>query len=91
MTIYDVPNIEHCTVIEFGNYNYKVTVDEGWYIHFLDSEPGLDENENPTVIYKTVAIIRKDFDFTRVEIVAEADLPDNAEICGDTNNDHVVA
>lgn len=90
MDIYDIPNIEHCDVAPFGSLNYRVVAHPGWYIYQADNIPGVDENGNPTKIYRTVTILRRDYDFSLVEITAEADLPDNAEICGGENNDHEV-
>lgn len=89
MTVYDIPNIEHCDVIPVGTIAYRVIAHPGWYIYQQDNEPGIDENGNPTKIYRGAAILRADYDFSLVEITAEADLPDNAEICGDIgDNNH---
>ena len=88
MTVYDIPNIEHCDVAPFGSLGIRIICHEGWYVHLPTNEPGIDEEGNPTKVYKTVAILRTDYDFSLVEITAEADLPENAEICGNTNNNH---
>ena len=90
MTVYDIPNIEHCDVSMVGTVLYRVVAHDGWYIHQTDNPPGFDENGNPTKVYKTIAILRTDYDFSMVEICAEADLPENAEICSDNGNDHEV-
>lgn len=91
MTIHDIPNIEHCTIEVIGTIAYRIRTTEGWYIHLANDPVGEDENGNPTKLYRTVAILRTDYDFSTVEICAEADLPNNAEICGDTgNNEHEV-
>ena len=90
MTLYDIPNIEHCDVSMIGTVLYRIVCHEGWYINLADELPSHDEEGNPTKIYKGAAILRTDYDFSLVEITAEADLPENAEICGDTNNDHEV-
>ena len=90
MTVYDIPNIEHCDVTMVGTVLYRIVPHSGWYIHLATYDPGEDENGNPTKIYKGIAILRTDYDFSLVEITAEADLPDNAEICGDTTPDHEV-
>lgn len=82
MDIYDIPNIEHCDVAAFGSLNYRVIAHEGWYIHQRDLAPGVDMDGNPTKIYRTATILSKTYDFSLVEITAEADLPSNAEICG---------
>lgn len=84
MTVYDIPNIEHCDVATFGSNAYRIIAHPGWYIYRADEIPGGTE-ENPTKVYKTVAILPINFDFSMVEITAEADLPENAEICGGDN------
>lgn len=89
MTVHDIPNIEHCDVSTVGTIGFRIVAHEGWYIHLADELPGGTE-ENPTKIYKTIAILWNDYDFSLVEITAAADLPENAEICGDTDNDHEV-
>ena len=90
MTVYDIPNIEHCDVTTFGP-GYRIVAHPGWYIYQADNIPGEDENGNPTKIYRGAALLPATYDFSMVEITAEADLPDNAEICGDVgNNDHEV-
>ena len=72
MSVYD---LSHVTIEAIGDpaVGYRITSDEGWYIH-------LPEHEGP--IYKKVVALRSDYDFSTVEIVAEADLPADAEICG---------
>lgn len=87
MTVYDIPNIEHCDVIPVGTIAYRINCHEGWYVYLPTHPAHEDENGNPTKVYKTATIIRTDFDFSTVEITAEADLPSNAEICGDTGNE----
>ncbi len=89
MTVYDIPNIEHCDVSMVGNVLYRIVAHPGWYIYQADNPTGGDE-ENPTKIYRGAAILSVNYDFSLVEITAEADLPDNAEICGDTTPDHEV-
>lgn len=91
MTVYEIPNIEHCDVSTIGTIGFRIIAHSGWYIHQRDHSEGMDENGNPTKIYKTVALLRTDYDFSLVEITAEADLPDNAEICGSGNNEHETA
>lgn len=83
MTVYDIPNIEHCDVTMLGTIGYRIFAHEGWYIYQADNIPGGTE-ENPTKIYRTAVILFTNYDFSLVEITAAADLPDNAEICGDT-------
>lgn len=90
MTVYDIPNIEHCDVTTVATSYYRIICHEGWYVYLPTNPPGEDENGNPTKVYKTVAIIRTNYDFSTVEICAEADLPGNAEICGGDNNHEIM-
>ena len=91
MTIYDIPNIEHCDVTPIGTVGWRVSAHDGWYIHKSTDLPSMDEEGNTTIIYRTYVAIRNTEDLSGIEIVAEADLPANAEICGDTgNNEHEV-
>lgn len=89
MTIYDIPNIEHCDVTAVGTSGWRVAAHDGWYIHKPTDPAGEDADGNPTILYRTYAIIRNTENLAGIEIVAEADLPPNAEICGD-GNDHEV-
>lgn len=83
MTIYDIPNIEHCDISMVGDYHYRIFTHNGWYIYLTNEPPGIDPQTGyPTKIYKTVAILRTEDNFSIVEITAETCLPDNAEICG---------
>ena len=82
MDIYDIPNIEHCDVSNIGTMGWRVVAHEGWYIHKSTDLNGEDENGNPTKIYRGIALIRNTEDLSGIEITAEADLPSNAEICG---------
>lgn len=88
MTINEIPNIEHCTVVPVGNpaIAYRVTADEGWYIHLHN---GVEDTVN---IWKGAVILILPYDFSIVEIRAEAVLPEDAEICGGGDNepDHEV-
>ena len=89
MTIYDIPNIEHCDVTPIGTIGWRVVAHESWYIYQADNIPGTDDEGNPTKVYRGAALLRTDYDFSLVEITAEADLPNNAEIYG-VGNDHEV-
>lgn len=81
MTVYEIPNIEHCTVTPMVNNTvFRIVSNEGWYIHLND---GVEDTVN---VWKTAVILRSDYDFSQVEIRAEADLPEGAEICGNVNN-----
>lgn len=53
--------------------SYRVTTEDGYYIHTAR----MGELE-----YKTVTFIYATDDFSAIEIVAEADLPEDAVICG---------
>lgn len=91
MTVYEIPNIEHCTIEPIGTMGYRIFANEGWYIHLGTSEPVVDANGNVFKPYMTVAILRNTYDFSLVEIIAEADLPDNAVINGGSNDqDHEI-
>lgn len=80
VTVYDIPNIEHCDVIPVGTIAHRVNTHEGWYIHFTDGD------EYSMNQYKTAVVLRTDMDLSNVEIIAEADLPPDAEICGTVPN-----
>lgn len=79
MTVYEIPNIEHCNVRGVGDpvVGYTITANEGWYIH-LNNGP-----EDTTKVWKGAVVLLTTYDFSLVEIRAEADLPDDAEICAD--------
>lgn len=87
MTVYEIPNIEHCDVRPLGNpvVSYRITAHEGWYIHLNN---GIEDTAN---VWKGAVALLATTDFSIVEIRAEADLPEGAEICGnDEDNDHEV-
>lgn len=86
MTVFDIPGIEHADVTPVGSMGWRIIMHEGWYVHLATSAPGEDEFGNPTKIYKGAAILRNDYDFSMVEICAEADLPGNAQIYADPTN-----
>ena len=76
MTIFEVPNIEHCTVTSVSNGTlYTIVAHEGWYMHLNDGD------EEAATIWKGAMILRADYDYSQLEIRAEADLPEGAEIC----------
>lgn len=82
MTVYEIPNIGNCTVTERLNGTmYMIVANEGWYIH-LDN--GVEGGEN---IWKGAVIIDADYDFTKVTIIPEAELPEDAYIMGDTTEE----
>lgn len=93
MTVYEVPNIEHCDVTMVGTIAYRIFAHEGWYIHRRDLQSGFDEEGNPVDVkmYQAVVVLRSDYDFSNLEITAEEDLPGNAMINdADTNNPEVM-
>ena len=77
MTVYEIPNIEHCDVTEVaGGRMFGIVAHEGWYIHLNDGD------ESTANVYKGAVILRADRDFSTVEIVPESELPEDAEILG---------
>ena len=77
MTVYEIPNINHCTVEEVANGRmYRIIANEGWYINV-----NVEGNEN---LYKGAVALLSTFDFSLVTIVPESELPEDAEICGGT-------
>jgi hypothetical protein len=83
MTVYEIPNINHCTVEEMASGRmYRITANEGWYIHV-----NFEGNEN---IYKGAVILSATYDFTTVEIISENELPEGAEIYGATTTPETV-
>ena len=77
MTVYEIPNIEHCTVTPVANGNmYLITTHEGWWIHLHN---GVEDTVN---VWKGAVALQASTDFSIVEIRAEADLPEGAELCG---------
>lgn len=79
MTVYDIPNIEHCTVTPIANM-FKIVSHEGWYIHLND---GIEDTEN---IWKGAVVLLNTYDWSIVEIIPFAELPSDAVICGTTPN-----
>ena len=85
MTVYEIPNIEHCDVVPIGTLGYRITAHEGWYIHLNN---GVEDTVN---VWKGAVALLANDDFSMVEIRAEADLPEGAEICGgDDEPEHEV-
>lgn len=71
-TVYDIPNV---TVDPLGNpvIMYRITANAGYYIH-------LPEHEE--MQYTTIVGLLASYDFSTVQVVAEADLPEGADITG---------
>jgi hypothetical protein len=72
MNVYDLQNV---IITPVGNpiTGYKINSVVGWYIHLP---------EHDDFVYKTTVILRTDYDFSTVQVVAETDLPIDAEILG---------
>lgn len=70
MTVFEIPNV---TVEVFANM-YRLTANDGYVIHLPQHEE---------FVYKKVVILQHTFDFNTVQIVAESDLPEGAEILAD--------
>lgn len=82
MTVNEIPNIEYCTVEPMVNGTMlRIIANEGWYIHLDD---GYEDTAN---VWKGAVIIRANYDFTKVIIVPEAELPEDAVIMGDTTEE----
>lgn len=73
MTVYEIPNIEHCDVTPVGTLGFRIISHEGWYIHLNDGD---EETAN---IWKGAVVLLANTDWTIVEIRAEADLPEGAD------------
>ena len=75
MTIFEVPNIDHCTVTPLSNSAmYYIVSHEGWYMHLNDGD---EETAN---IWKGAMILRADYDYSQLEIRSKADLPSDEEV-----------
>ena len=82
MTVYEIPNIEHCTITERLNGRvYQIVTNDGWYIHLRN---GVEDTQH---VWTTIVILNADEDFSIVEIRPEADLSHDAEICGGGSNE----
>ena len=75
MTVYEISNIEHCTVTPVGNIGYRIIANEGWSIHLNDGD------EETLNLWKGAVVLLADYDFSQVEIREVAELPEEAEIC----------
>ena len=81
ITKQDLLNIEHIAKVEeFGNpvYMYRVTTESGYFIHLKMWE----DDEAVAKMYKTCTFVYTNYELSDIQIVAEADLPADAEICG---------
>ena len=75
MTVYEVPNIEHVTVTPVGDpaVAYRLTAHTGWWLHLVDP----DSEEAP--LYKRSMALSASRDWSDLQVVADADLPPDAE------------
>ena len=74
MTVYEIPNIENCTVTPlFNGGMFRIVTNEGWYIHC----PEHAENS-----YTTIVILQSTYDFSTVQIIPASELPPDAEFNG---------
>ena len=77
MTVYEIPNIEHCTVTPKANGGiFLIVTNDGWVIKL----PTYEENE-----YSTAVGLLATFDFSTVQILPVSSLPEDAVINGETN------
>ena len=73
-----IPHI--ATVDQLGNpaLMFTITTETGYFIHLTI----WNDNEELANVYKTVTMIYPNDDINIIQIVAEADLPADADICG---------
>ena len=78
MTVYEIPNITHCTVIEIGDpvVGYEIRANTGWYIHTANHKEKM---------YAIIILVPSSYNFSTIKIVAEEDLPEGAEIHGNAH------
>ena len=78
MTVYEIPNINHCTVIVIGDpvVGYEIRANTGWYIHTANHKEKM---------YATIILVPSSYNFSTIQIVAEEDLPEGAEIHGNAD------
>lgn len=82
MTVYEIPNIENCTVTPMVNGNmFRIITNDGWVIKL----PYYAENE-----YSTAVILRATDDFSVVEILPISSLEGDYVINGDTEAPEIV-
>lgn len=83
MTVYEIPNIEHCTVEEIGNpvIMYRIITNEGWVIHL----PTYEDN-----VYSTAVALLATRDFSTVQILPISSLEGDYEINENINSPEIV-
>lgn len=83
MTTEELRAVPHIALVEpFGDpvYLFRVTMEDGYCIR----TPRLDE-----LVYKTVTIVYPTDSIDDLVIIPTTELPEGAELCGDTGNDQV--
>lgn len=73
MTIYEIPNIEHCTVTPVNSLGYTIEATDGWYIHLNN---GVEDTVNN---WTTIVMLLVNTDWSIVDIRAKEDLPEDAD------------
>lgn len=74
MSVYELQHVNIDPLEHQGTViGYTITSHPGYYIHLPEHDP---------LVYKTAVVLRAAYDFSTVQIVAEADLPEGAEILG---------
>lgn len=88
MTVYEILNIEHCTVTPmFNGGMFKIEANPGWYICLHEETEGDDSN---VTSWTTLVFLQSSYNFAQIEILAEEDLPEGAEIHGNTDEPEVM-
>ena len=77
MSVFDLPHIQEPVPVGTSGI-YRIYTEEGYWMH----RPSFGEN-----VWKTATIVYPSDDLTQIQIVAEADLPEGAELCGTTTPD----
>lgn len=80
ITLEQLNQIPHITPYQNGNpaFSFDIEADEGYFIHLTTWE----NNAEIAKLYKTFTTVYPDDDINIIQIVAEADLPADADICG---------
>ena len=82
MTVYEIPNIENCTVEPVGDLaiGYRIRTNDGWVIKL----PTYEEN-----VYSTSVALSVSYDFSTVQILPISSLEGDYEINEDTNKPEI--
>ena len=82
MTVYDIPNIDKCTVEELGNpvVGYRIRANDDYCIHTANHADN---------VFARIIIIGINYNMSTIQILPIADLPADAEIHGEVKEpDH---